>query len=292
MIVHQVVASLLINFFLGYSDFNTLFYKRMIRNAWIGIDLVIYFAILTAVKVVSYQKGNEAIELRINQLQGQLARSQLSALESQLHPHFLFNTLNTLSTLILKKDNVEARRMLSLLQGFLRTTVYGGDRHEITLEEELRFINQYLEIEKVRFNDRLEVEEDIAHDTLIASVPKFLLQPIVENAIRHAIAPRVSKGLLKITASKKDKHLVLLVEDDGPGLASFDKRNLTEGSRTGKEGVRLRIAKERLGHIFGEHHVFELGKSSLGGLKVEIQVPFVESHVEPESNSERVVLIS
>ena len=283
IITHQLMASAIINLLLGYSDLLTLIYKRMIRNPWIGIDLVIYLTILAAVRVADYQRTNEVLKLRASQLHGQLVRSRLNALESQLHPHFLFNTLNTLSTLILRKDNAEARRMLSLLQDFLRITVYGGERHEITLEEELRFVNQYLEIEKVRFSDKLEVSEEIDVDTLIACVPSFLLQPIVENAIRHAIAPKSSRGILRICTRKEEGRLMILVEDDGPGLPVFDKKNV-------KEGVGLKIAKERLDYIFGEAHSFTLGKSTLGGLKVEIRIPFLPMSTVSPPNTEVAAL--
>jgi LytS/YehU family sensor histidine kinase len=173
--------------------------------------------------------------------------------------------------------------MLSLLQDFLRITVYGGERHEITLEEELRFVNQYLEIEKVRFSDKLEVSEEIDVDTLIACVPSFLLQPIVENAIRHAIAPKSSRGILRICTRKEEGRLMILVEDDGPGLPVFDKKNV-------KEGVGLKIAKERLDYIFGEAHSFTLGKSTLGGLKVEIRIPFLPMSTVSPPNTEVAAL--
>ncbi len=285
VLVHQVIASAAINAFLGYSDFFTLIYKRIVRNPWVGIDLVIYFTIFTAVRMVGYQRRMETTRIRVNQLHGQLSRSQLNALESQLHPHFLFNTLNTLSTLILKRDNVEAGRMLSLLQSFLRATIYGTERHEIPLREELRFVNQYLEIERVRFSDKLEVREEIDEETLAASVPTFLLQPIVENAIHHAIAPKSSKGTLRIAARKSADHLLILVEDDGPGLATFNRKDP-------KGGVGLKIVRERIIRLFGEDHVFEMGASTLGGLKVEIQIPFAELDADSLTGPERIALAS
>ena len=266
--VRQAILSFItISVLADKSDFYALFYWRLFNNPWVWLDFIVYLAIIGGIQVVENRRRMEIDELRYLQLKAQLAQSQLNALESQLHPHFLFNTLNTISTLILKVDNVEAERMLGLLQNFLRTTVYESERHEITVEEEIRFINIYLEIEKVRFNDKLKVKEDIAKDMLNASVPNFLLQPIVENAIRYAIAPKTTMGLIEITSRKENGHLLILVEDNGPGLASMENPQL-------KKGIGLRITKERLIHLFGEQHLFELGNSSLGGLRVKIQIPF------------------
>jgi two-component system LytT family sensor kinase len=203
-------------------------------------------------------------------LQAQVAQSHLNALKSQLRPHFLFNTLNTISTLILKADDSEAERMLSLLNNFLKTTVFQSERQEITLEEELRFVKDYLEIEKVRFSDKLEVKEDVAKETLQAHVPNFLLQPIIENAIYHGIAPKISDGIIQISAKKVERQLLICVEDNGPGL-TFTKK------KKSKEGVGLKITKERLAHLFGTDHLFELENLVSGGVKVTISIPFTNS---------------
>jgi LytS/YehU family sensor histidine kinase len=219
---------------------------------------------------VEYQHKNKLTELKCIQLQAQLAQSHLNALKSQLHPHFLFNTLNTISTLILKADDSEAERMLSLLNSFLKTTVFQNDRQEITLEEELRFVKDYLEIEKVRFSDKLEVKEDIPGETLHAQVPNLLLQPIIENAIYHGIAPKTSNGIIQISAKKEDEQLLICVEDNGPGLTLVKKKKL-------KEGVGLKNTKERLAHLFGTNHEFTLENLVSGGVRVTISIPFTKS---------------
>ncbi len=270
VLVHQLVASIVINLSLGYLNLPTLVYKRIIRNQWLGLDFIIYFAIMIAVNVFEYRRKNRDDQLRLTQLRGQLVRSQLKALESQLHPHFLFNTLNTVSTLILKKENAEAVRMLSLLRDFLNTTIYGSERHVISLSEELKFINQYLEIEKVRFSDRLEVVEDIEDGTLDASVPNFLLQPIVENAIRHAIAPRKSAGRISIRAARQNGRLKLTVEDNGPGLKAAARGK-------SREGVGLRITAERLVRMFHENQRLSLTSLNEGGTSVVIEIPFLDN---------------
>ncbi|HUI31032.1 MAG TPA: histidine kinase [Candidatus Acidoferrales bacterium] len=269
VLIHQVIASVTINLFLGYSDFFTLVYKRVVRNPWVGMDLTLYFAIMIAINIVEYQQKNKADELRLAQLQAQLVQSQLSALESQLHPHFLFNTLNAVSTLILKRENREAERMLRLLHEFLKSTIYQNERHEITFREEVRFIRQYLEIEKVRYKDRMEIELDIGEETLDVFVPNLLLQPVLENAIRYAVAARKSKGIVKITSKLEDGRLKIMVEDNGPGL-------VVPPEKKSREGLGLKITKERLAHFCGDKYLFELEPSSLGGLKVRMEIPFVK----------------
>ncbi len=269
VLVHQILASMVINFSLRYLDIPTLVYKRILRNPWLGLDVIIYFAIMIAIDVFEYRQKNRDDKLKLTQLQGQLLQSRLSALESQLHPHFLFNTLNTVSTLILKKENSEAERMLSLLRGFLETTINGSDSHIMTLEEELRFINHYLEIEKVRFADRLHIVEDVKADVLRANVPNFLLQPIIENAIRYAIGPRKSQGRITMRAGRANQHLKISVEDDGPGLPRRMRGKPNEG-------VGLRTTRERLTRLFGEDHVFDFDSPVAGGLTVRIEIPFAE----------------
>ena len=267
-VIRQFVATLIIISILpDKSSFQAHFHWRLFTNPWIWLDFIVYFAILIGIKVVEYQQKNIMTELRFAQLQSQLAQSHLNALKSQLHPHFLFNTLNTISTLILKADDSEAERMLSLLNNFLKTTVFQSDRQQITLEEELRFIKDYLEIEKVRFSDKLEVKENIERDTLHAQVPNLLLQPIIENAIYHGIAPKISNGIIQISAKKIEEQLLICVEDNGPGLTSVKKKK-------SKEVVGLKITKERLAHLFGTDHIFELENLVSGGVRVKISIPF------------------
>jgi LytS/YehU family sensor histidine kinase len=271
VVIRQALASLIIvSVLVDKSDFQKLFDWRLFNNPWIWLDFIVYFAILIGISVVEYQHKNKMNELRFTQLQAQLAQSHLNALKSQLHPHFLFNTLNTISTLILKADDSEAERMLSLLNNFLKTTVFQSERQEITLEEELRFVKDYLEIEKIRFSDKLEVRENVANETLHAQVPNLLLQPIIENAIYHGIAPKTSNGIIQISARKEDGQLLICVEDNGPGLMLMKKKK-------SKEGIGLKITKERLAYLFGTNHLFELENLVSGGVRVTISIPFTNS---------------
>lgn len=258
------------------SDFTALFVWRLTENPWVWLDLIVYFAILIALQVVDYQRIGTQNAMKIAQLEDQYVRSQLNALRSQLHPHFLFNTLNTVSTLILKEDNAEAERMLTLLNDFLTTTAFDTDRQLIPLREELQFINGYLEIEKVRFSDKLEVRQSIEPATLDALVPGFVLQPIIENAIYHAIAVKASAGLLMISSGEADGWLTLSVEDSGPGLSAPKKK-------PAKEGVGLKITKERLAHLYNGKYRFVVENIPSGGVKASITIPLTwsESEVTP-----------
>lgn len=276
--VHQLIATVAINLVLDYMDLYSLIYQRMLRNPWIWEDFVIYFLIMAGIGIQDYQTKTDINLYRASQLQSQLAQTQLRALKSQLHPHFLFNTLNTLSTLILKQDNSEAERMLGLLEKFLKTTLNENEKSEVSLSEELKFIRHYLEIEKVRFKDKLVVEEVIGVDTITARVPVFLLQPIVENSIHHAIATKTTEGIIRIISRKENGNLVLIVEDNGPGMVEPRKKK-------SKEGVGLKISRERLVQLYGDNQSLELNKSTLGGLQVVIRIPFLETSVIRTSES-------
>jgi sensor histidine kinase YesM len=267
--VHQLMAAVVINAVLGYMEFPSLIYYRMLRNPWIWEDYVIYFLIVAVISLENYQTKTDTHLLKASQLQSQLTQTQLRALKSQLHPHFLFNTLNTLSTLILKKDNEQAERMLTLLERFLTTTLNENEKSLVSLNEELKFIRHYLEIEKVRFMDKLVVEEEIEESALEAKVPVFLLQPLVENSIHHAVAAKTTDGIIKITSRREEENLILIVEDNGPGIVEAKKRK-------SKEGVGLKITKERLTQHYGENQTLMINESQLGGVRVFIKIPYVK----------------
>jgi LytS/YehU family sensor histidine kinase len=151
-----------------------------------------------------YRKYREG-ELRAVELQAQLAQAQLQALKMQLHPHFLFNTLNAIAALVRKNENKAATDMLAGLSDLLRLALENVGAQEVSLQRELEFLERYLEIEKIRFADRLQVKMHIAPETLEARVPNLILQPLVENAIRHGIAPRSASGLIEICAERYDE---------------------------------------------------------------------------------------
>jgi two-component system, LytTR family, sensor kinase len=265
---HQTIASMVAVFVRGESNFSSRLYQRTINNRWIWLDIVAYFSIVIVVRIVEYQKKNVMDKLKYTQLQSRLVQSQLNALKSQLQPHFLFNTLNSVSTSIILKENEEAKRMLSLIKNFLKTTVDESDQHEIPFKQELHFINQYLEIERVRFEDKLKIVQEIAPETLQAVVPSFLLLPLVENSIYHAIAPSILEGIIRITSQRENETLTIIVEDNGPGVDEFMRKKKPQ------EGVGIKITKDRLHHLFGDHQSLTFENGTLGGLKVTIKIPF------------------
>ncbi len=215
------------------------------------------------------------LELEAAQLETQLAQAQLGALKMQLHPHFLFNTLNTISVLM-QEDVEAANRMLVRLSELLRLTLRNTDAHEVSLKQELEFLRGYLEIEQTRFQDRLRVVWQVAPDTLDAQVPNLLLQPLVENAIRHGIAPRRSAGTIEIRAERQNGTVELRVCDDGAGLSGESKQNT--------DGIGLANTKARLKQLYGDQHRFHLSPADGGGLMVTVTIPF---HTRAKANGEQ-----
>jgi two-component system, LytTR family, sensor kinase len=276
IIVRQAILAIVITIFLsGYMAFIPLLSQRMFSNVWLWLDLGVYFTIVVAFQVMEYRRQEQMSERRFTQLQSELNRSQLNALESQLQPHFLFNTLNTISTLILKTDTPGAERMLSLLQDFLRRTLQVSDRHEVTLDEELRFVNQYLEIERVRFLDRLDIAQTISEEVRSAVVPAFLLQPIVENAVIHGVASAASRARVGITASHEGRSLTIRIQDNGPGLFG---PAITR--KTKRDGIGLKITRERLAYMYGPDHNLTIENAPEGGVLVCITLPFRQASLD------------
>ena len=186
----------------------------------------------------------------------------------QLHPHFLFNTLHAISALI-HKDVELADRMLARLGDLLRTTLENANLQEVSLQQELDFIEPYLEIEKARLGPRLTVHMNIDPAAAAASVPNLILQPLVENAIRHGIAPRAEAGHIAIDAHRENGCLRLAVHDDGPGLK---QPGLVP------HGIGLSNTRARLEKLYGANHRFELSAGARGGLHVAITIPFRASN--------------
>jgi len=197
------------------------------------------------------------------QLEVRLAQAQFQRLKLQLQPHFLFNTLNTITALI-SQDRVQAERMISRLSELLRQSLRGDSEQEVALERELHMLRHYLEIQQARFADRLRVTFRIASDTQQALVPNFLLQPLVENAIRHGIAPRASGGHIEIEARREGDALRITVSDDGLGAA-------TPGDKG--EGIGLSNTRARLEHLYGRLQRMQIS-SAADGFRVGIEIPY------------------
>jgi signal transduction histidine kinase len=210
----------------------------------------------------SYRKG----ELKASQLRTQLVQSQLEALKMQVQPHFLFNTLHSISAL-LSKDTEGARKMITRLGDFLRLTLENSGSMEVTLQQEIEFLNGYLEIERIRFQDRLTTEIKIDPAVLDVRVPNLILQPIVENAMRHAVGNSRS-GHVEVTAVPRNGTLHIEVKDNGPGL-QIDR---AFEARRGK-GVGLANTQARLVGLYGTAARFEMLNRPSGGLTVTIEIP-------------------
>src|SRR5262249_14196232 len=230
------------------------------------IDLIIALLIVIAVHALLYYQNFRASELAQSSLKTQLAQAQLRALKMQLHPHFLFNTLHSISSLVLE-DPPKANSMIARLGDFLRLTLENSDQQLISLKEETEFLRCYLEIEQVRFRDRLAVTFELAPQTFSAQVPHPLLEPGVENAIRHASAPRATRGHINIEAKRLNGLLRLEVTDNGPGM-------VPNGDLLGKEGVGLRNVRARLHQIYRAYFRFELLNAKNGGLTFVMEIPF------------------
>ncbi|MFN0057533.1 MAG: sensor histidine kinase [Planctomycetota bacterium] len=224
--------------------------------------LAVYVGIVAACYAFHYYQP----ALRASQLETSLANAKLKALQMQLQPHFLFNTLHAIGTLLY--SNVDAaERMLIRLADLLRLTLACGDRQELSLSEELQILDTYLEIEAVRFQDRLTIERQIAPETLTAQLPALLLQPLAENAIRHGIARQAAPGLIRIRAWRAGESLALEVTDNGPGLSEPPETVIGRG-------VGLANTRERLLQLYGARQSFELKSGAQPGLTVSLRLPF------------------
>lgn len=227
---------------------------------------LIYWTILLASYAFDYYHRYQEGQLRASKLETELAQSQLAALKMQLHPHFLFNTLHSISALM-REDVEAADQMIARLGEFLRMTLRNSGEQETTLEQELKFLECYLEIERLRFQDRLTTRIEAEPDAMEARVPNLFLQPIVENAIRHGVARQMSEGVVAISARRDNGRLRVEVRDNGPGLAP--KNGMADG-------VGLANTRSRLRRLYGDDHDFGMMNAAEGGLVVSLEIPFRE----------------
>jgi len=222
-----------------------------------------YWLILLAFVAVDYHRRYKERELGAAQLQGRLTAARLEALRMQLNPHFLFNALNSISSLMYV-DARTADTMIRKLGELLRLSLDQRRGDEITVRDEIDFLRHYLDLERLRFEDRLRVRLDVDPEALPAMVPTFLLQPLVENALRHAIAPRSEGGTVDVSIRRDQGWLRIVVADDGPGLP--------EGRVA--EGVGLANTRERLKQLYSLADAVRLTPLEEGGLRVDVTVPF------------------
>jgi signal transduction histidine kinase len=227
-------------------------------------NLLIYWVIVSVSHAFDYYRQMQERELRAAELEKRLAQARLQTLQMQLNPHFLFNSLHAISALV-HKDADLADQMITRLSDLLRYALESTDAQEVPLRQELDFVRRYLEIEQTRFGDRLAVRLEIAPETLDALVPNLLLQPLVENAIRHGIEPRAKPGQIELRSRCENGQLLLEVRDNGVGLSPGRKL---------EEGVGLSNTRARLKQLYGDRHRFALSEGPGGGLSVSLELPF------------------
>ncbi len=242
--------------------------EGLLRAAITGshINVLLYVGALIAAVALDFQQEARERERRALELETQLAQAQIMALRMQLNPHFLFNTLNTISMLVRESDNDRAVRMLAGLGSLLRHVLEDIGRQEVPLSEELEFIQRYLDIEGLRFEDRLRVRIDVEPGLFDVLVPNLILQPLVENAIRHGIARRGTAGQLRITATQDHDRILLSVQDDGPGLGE-------DAASGGRAGVGLENTRARLHRLHGAEGQLKVKDADDGGVVAVASFP-------------------
>ena len=226
--------------------------------------------VLLLVLLLQFCKRYLRNNLRTAQARAELANAQLQAMQAQLQPHFLFNTLNAISVLTLENP-AKANRMILLLSDLLRQSLEISQADEVTLKHELELLRAYLEIQRMRYRRRLAVSYDVSADTLGASLPHFTLQPLVENAIRHGIAKQRTGGRIDIRAHRVHGSLVLQVQDDGPGL-SLEKMRERNGN-----GIGLANTKKRLSCMYGHKSSLRIERCLPKGTLATVVIPYHEN---------------
>jgi sensor histidine kinase YesM len=266
-----VSVLLVINFpvfyyLLGQAQFMSRF--RLFIFFYNNLDrwLLIYWVILMISHAFNYYSNYRKGELKASELRTQLVQSQLEALKMQVHPHFLFNTLHSISAM-LSKDTEGARKMITRLGDFLRLTLENSGSLEVTLKQEIEFLNGYLEIERIRFQDRLTTDIRVDPEVLDVRVPNLILQPIVENAMRHAIGHSAS-GRVEVVAAPRNGVVRIEVRDNGPGIQPDGILDLRRG-----RGVGLANTQARLVGLYGDAASFQLSNNPSGGLVVTLEIP-------------------
>ena len=268
--VHSALATwiiLSIDPFDSMGDSPKTFWPRFLsRVGSFGPDLLVYGAVIGICYALDYYRKYREREFLASRLEAQLAQAQLDSLRMQLHPHFLFNTLNSIVGLVRDNKNQAAVSMLVGLSDLLRHTLEHSSRQEVELSEELSFIKLYLSIQEMRFSDRLRIEFDIDPQTAKALVPNLILQPLTENALRHGIARTAASGVVGITSAVENGHLRLMVYDNGAGLPD-------DWQMKGSAGIGLANTVARLQQLYDDRHEFDIRNRDGGGVEVVILMP-------------------
>ncbi len=239
----------------------------------VTFQLPIFWGLVGVAHALRFYERAQARERRGAELESRLAQARLQALRMQLNPHFLFNTLNSIASLVHEQPQAEA--MIEALSELLRLSLTISERQEIPLDQELHFLDRYLLIEQIRFGDRLRVEKQVDPATLNALVPTLILQPLVENAIRHGIETRIAPGLVRVVAQRNGQDLRLEVSDSGRGVGPAPSEPI-------REGVGLSNTRARLQELYGGSAALNLQWPKAGGLTAEIRLPWRAPLSAPE----------
>ena len=242
--------------------------KSTVRSIFFASLIIDGFSYATVIAIGHVQRSNALYRERVlaqAALDRELTTARLRALEMQLQPHFLFNTLHAVGALVRGARPDDAVRSLAALGGLLRATLAGGDQHEIALGEEIALAHRYLELQKLRFADRLQVEVEIAPEVERARVPRLILQPLLENAIRHGVEHSRTAVAVEVRARARGERFELIVRDHG---------GVREASSPG-QGIGLANTRARLAALYGKAHSLELTPTEGGGLAIRIEIPLV-----------------
>jgi two-component system LytT family sensor kinase len=246
---------------------------------WFGSNflpnVLIFWLVLSISLLSAYYEQYQKEMLKASQLDAQLSNARLRALQMQLHPHFLFNTLHSISALVLDKETRDAVKMINRLSELLRLTLDNADVPIVTLEDEIEFTRRYLEIEGIRFRDRLIVDMDIDPQALTAQVPTLILQPLVENAMRHGVDSNSGTSRIQIAAHLQNGQVVMEVRDDGKDIQKI-------GEQSGGAGLGIKNTRARLTELYGEDHSFSLDRSENQWTIAQIVIPFLPAKEQPE----------
>jgi len=235
---------------------------------WIPQFFFVYAALLAGSYILDSRDRLVRQQIETARLNEQLSKAQLDALRHQIEPHFLFNTLNAVAGLVREKRNDAAVSMIVGLSDFLRKVVADSDRQQVPLGEEMEFLQTYLDIQKVRFADRLQVSVNVPKELFPAHVPSLILQPMVENALKHGIAKRAQGGMIRIAAARSNGILTLSVYNDGPALPA--------DWETTHSGIEISNARTRLRCLYGDAFDFSMRNQAPDGVEVSVSVPFQE----------------
>lgn len=263
VVLFRAAAVVALNGRIGWYDRMPPFADVLVTS--VQNNTFLFFLLVGVAHAVHYARA-------VQERESQLAQAQLVALKAQIQPHFLFNALNTIASFV-RSDPSAAERTVSRLSELLRRGLQGGDAHEVPLSEELAFVSAYLEIEAARFEDRLRVRWHVDEEVLDAQVPPLVLQPLVENAIRHGISPRVAPGTLEVSARRENGRVRLAVRDDGVGLPPPDGAHRPARPVRG-HGVGLANVRARLRELYGDAAELDVSPTPGGGVTVTLTLPF------------------